>query len=71
MIKRKNQEQIMREHAYNELAKLALECSAKAKRLLHPLNDDLGPYFSTNEEIEAYHKLLDIHTLSRKLNKEI
>jgi hypothetical protein len=48
-----------------KLQRIASGCSLLAGKELHYLNDDLEPWLPTNEDIEEYHKLLDILTLLR------
>ena len=48
-----------------KLRRIAFGCSLVAGKELHYLNDDLEPWLPTNEDIEEYHKLLDILALVR------
>ena len=55
----------MRERTTLKLKRIASGCSLLAGKELHYLNDDLEPWLPTNEDIEEYHKLLDILALVR------
>lgn len=55
----------IRERTTLKLKRIASGCSLLAGKELHYLNDDLEPWLETNEDIEEYHKLLDILTLVR------
>ena len=55
----------IRERTTLKLKRIASGCSLRAGKDLHYLNDDLEPWLPTNEDIEEYHKLLDILALVR------
>ena len=55
----------IRERTTLKLQRIASGCSLRAAKDLHYLNDDLEPWLPTNEDIEEYHKLLDILALVR------
>jgi hypothetical protein len=55
----------IRERTTLKLQRIASGCSLRAGKGLHYLNDDLEPWLPTNEDIEEYHKLLDILALVR------
>jgi len=55
----------IRERVTLKLQRIASGCSLRAGKDLHWLHDDLESWLETNEDIEEYHKLLDILTLTK------
>ena len=55
----------IRERVTLKLKRIASGCSLRAGKDLHWLHDDLESWLETNEDIEEYHKLLDILTLTK------
>ena len=55
-----------RERIELKLKRIAEDCSTRAKKELHPFQDDLVPWLRTNEDVDEYLELLDLATLSRR-----